>query len=463
MKKENKNFLYSSGYQILLYLIPLISTPYISRTLGVENVGIYSYTYSIVYYFMLASMLGINNYATRTLSKLIENKKEFNKKFNSIYFLQLILVCIFSIIYIIFTTLYKYEYTDIMKIQFIYLISVAFDINWLFFSLEKFKITVSRNAIIKLLSLILILLFIKTKNDLWKYTLIMSGSTLLSQLFLWPFAIKEVRFQKVEFKNILANLKPCLILFIPVISYSIYRVMDKTMLGIFSSNFELGNYEMAEKIINIPISIVTALGTVMLPNMSKKTERQIKENIIDTFELSYFIIIPVIIGLLIVADDFSLAFFGAEYTKSGSLLKILSITLLFSATSNVIRNCYLIPTGKDKIYVISTSIAAGVNLICNLIFIRMYGAYGACIGTILAEGIVMFYQFIKSINVLNVKKIFLLIMKYLLKSLIMGLLIMIIGHFVNNIIIKLIVQILVAVLIYFILNYKYLVHGFLGK
>ena len=68
MKKVNKNFMYNMVYQILLYIIPFIVTPYISRVLGAENIGIYSYTYSIVTYFMLLTLLGINNYGTRNIA-----------------------------------------------------------------------------------------------------------------------------------------------------------------------------------------------------------------------------------------------------------------------------------------------------------------------------------------------------------------------------------------------------------
>ena len=151
MKNTNKNFLYNVIYQVFIFIIPLITTPYVSRILGVNNVGIYSYTYSLVYYFMLASMLGINNYGAREIAKASNNKEKLSKTFFSIYFLQLICCSIMIILYIIISGVYQYEHKTIMFIQLIYLISCVFDINWFFFGLEKFKITISRNIIIKLL------------------------------------------------------------------------------------------------------------------------------------------------------------------------------------------------------------------------------------------------------------------------------------------------------------------------
>lgn len=349
MKKENKNFLYNVVYQVFIFIIPLLTTPYISRILGVDNIGIYSYTYSIVYYFMLVALLGINNYGARNIAKVSDNKEELSKTFFSIYYLQLFLTIIMSVIYFIVFNCFMDNYKNIFFIQYIYLLSVAFDINWFFFGLEKFKITISRNIIIKVLSMILIFVFVKDKNQLPIYTLIMSLSTLVSQMFLWIYIFKYINFTKVSIKDIMKNFKPCLILFIPVIAYSIYNVMDKTMIGSISNTTELGNYESAEKITNIPISFITALGTVMIPHMSKLKEKDIKEKIMESFELCFCFIIPMCIGLLGVSNNFSSIFFGDEFTKTGTIIKLLIPSVLLTAITNTIRTNYLIPMEKDKI------------------------------------------------------------------------------------------------------------------
>lgn len=463
MKIQNKNFLYNAIYQILIFIIPMISTPYISRVLGVDSVGVYSYTYSIVYYFMLFSMLGINNYGSRAIAKSLGNKEKVSKEFWSLYILQLMLNIFSIVLYVVILNFIDYTYKNIMIIQIVFLISVAFDINWFFFGTEKFKITISRNIIIKLLSLFLVFAFVKNPGDLWIYTLIMSGSTLLSQIYLWFFIKKDVCFIKINLKDISSKLKPCLILFIPVISYSIYRVMDKTMIGALSSTIELGNYESAEKIINIPVGFVTALGTVMLPHMSKKSKEEIKESIYSTFELTFFIILPMVIGLLLISNNFSTIFFGSEFTKTGILIKYLSLTIIFASVANVIRTNYLIPTEKDGVYVKSTILGAVINLISNMIFIKKYGSCGACIGTILAEFSLMLYQIIYSRDFIDYKKVLSIFRKYLFKSILMGSVILIIGVFISDGTMKLIIQIMVAIIIYVILNYKYILYDFLGR
>lgn len=462
MKSQNKNFLYNVVYQIFSFIIPLIITPYISRILGVNNIGIYSYTYSIVYYFMLVAMLGINNYGAREVAKC-KNKSELSEKFMSIYGLQFILGILSIILYLLLVFIVDYKHKVIMIINLIFLISALFDINWFFFGIEMFKITISRNIIIKILSLLLIFLFVKNSSDLWIYTIIMASSTLISQLYLWLFLKKEISFTKVDLKSILSNLKPCLILFIPVISYSIYRVMDKTMIGAFTNTIELGNYESAEKIINIPIAFVTALGTVMMPHMAKKSKKEIIASIYDTFELSFFIVLPMFTGLIVTSNEIAYILFGNGFLKAGNIIAILSITILFSSISNVIRTNYLIPLKHDNIYVKSTILGAVVNLIFNIIFIKKYGAYGACIGTVLAEFSLMMYQVLYTKKEIDYRRILKIMLKYFIGAILIAGICLIIGIFVNNIYLKVVIQIFTSVIVYCFLYRNFLIYNFLGK
>ncbi len=466
MKQVNKNFIYNIIYQLFIYIVPLISIPYVSRVLGASNIGIYSYTYSIVYYFMLTAMLGINNYGARTIAQCKDNKKERSEQFFSIYYLQLISTILMILIYVIVVFLLNSEYKNIMLIQMIYLLSVLLDINWFYFGIEKFKLTITRNIIIKTLSLILIFIFVNENSDLWKYVLIMSSCALISQAYLWLYIGKYTEKVKIKFLNIFGHLKKCIILFVPVIAFCIYRVMDKTMIGALAGTEELGFYENAEKIISIPVSIVTALGTVMLPYMSKnanESNEEINKKILDTFELCFFVIFPLIIGLIIISNDFALVFFGKEFIKSGNIIRLLSVSILFTSIANVIRTNYLIPKEKDDIYVKSTIFGAIINLVINLLLIPKYASYGASVGTIVAEFIVMLYQIIMTKNDLNYRRIRFIGIKYFIKSVIMGMVIYVIGNFIDNSLIKLLIQILVAGAIYFICTYKYIKNDFLGK
>ena len=149
MSSIKKNFLYNSLYQILVMFIPLITMPYISRVLGAQGVGTYSYAYSIANYFVLFIMLGLNNYGNRTIARVRDNEEKLSKTFWSIYALQLFLGIIINIIYVGYSFFISSN-IYISLSMFFYVLSATFDINWLFFGLEKFKLTIIRNTTIKI-------------------------------------------------------------------------------------------------------------------------------------------------------------------------------------------------------------------------------------------------------------------------------------------------------------------------
>lgn len=456
-----KNFIYNMIYQILILILPLITIPYVSRILGADGLGVYSYTYSIAYYFMIVAMLGLNNYGNRTIAKVGNDKKKLSKEFWSIYAVQLITSISMILCYIGYVIIFDNNYKLIASIQTMYVISSAFDINWFFFGIEKFKLTITRNTLIKLLSLIMIFIFVKTQNDVWKYTIILSGSTLFSNMVLFPFLHKYVEFVKIEKKDIFRHFKPCLILFLPVIAVSIYKIMDKIMLGIISNVSEVGYYENAEKITQVPLTVITALGTVMLPRvsnmLSNNQEDKVKEIIGKTMPFVMFLALPMVFGIIAISNEFSVIFFGNEFEKSGYIIQALSITIIFLSWGNVIRTQYLIPKEKDKEYVISAFLGAIVNFVLNCIFIPKFQSIGACIGTIAAEFVVMFYQSWVVRKEIPLIRYIRSSIPFLIKSIVMFLITIYIGNYIEcKDMLKIIVQIICAVVIYSMLNYKYI-------
>lgn len=398
MENLKKNFLYNVGYQILIIIIPLITAPYVSRVLGVNGIGTYSYTYSIAYYFGLFAMLGVSNQGNRAIALSKKDKKNMSENFWNIYFIQLVCSIIAIALYLFFTILIFKGNKLIAFIDLTFVFSYMFDITWLYFGLEEFKTTVIRNTFFKILTLILIFIFVNKNSDLWIYALIMGGGTLLSQLYLWIPLKKYVEKSKIDFSIIKKNIKPVLFLFIPVLSYSIYKVMDKIMLGTLTSVYQVGIYENSEKIIGIPTGIITALGTVMMPRISallseKKEDIAIKYTKIS-FKYFTIIAIAMIFGLIGISNTLSVVYFGHEFRDCSKTISILSISILFLSWANIIRTQYLIPRKVDKPYIISTIVGAILNLIINLLLIPKIGANGAAIGTVIAEFSVFITQII---------------------------------------------------------------------
>ncbi len=427
MKSLQKNFLYNVLYQILLVILPLITAPYISRTLGATAVGVYSYTYSVAYYFLLIAMLGIGNHGNRSVAAVRDDREKLNKTFSSIYSLQVMTFSIAILAYVFYLVLFVKDNRLIVLLQLIYVTSGLFDIGWLFFGLEQFKLTVARNTLIKISTVVLMFVFVHKPSDLWKYTLIMSAGTLFSQAYLWLYVKKCVSLKKCSVKEITSNIKPVLILFIPVLAYSIYKVMDKIMLGNMSSYDQVGFYNNAEKIINIPMGIITALGTVMLPRMSNIVANGDKKRVDDYIRISAKLVTllssAIAFGLMGVSSVLAPVFFGDEFIACGEIISLLSVTVFFIAWANVIRTQYLIPNKRDSIYLTSTMVGAILNLIINWMLIPKYQANGAAFGTIVAEFSVMLVQMVAVKNELPMRKYILSYSPILIIGLIMAVLV----------------------------------------
>lgn len=285
---------------------------------------------------------------------------------------------------------------SIAVVQGLLVLSSIFDISWFFFGLEQFKITTIRSTVVKLLSVVLIVLFVHNETDLWKYTVIMAGSTLLSQLIMWPFLRSFVDYKLPRLKEISKHFKPNIILFIPVIATNLFKYMDKIMLGEMSVMTELGYYENAERLIQIPNSLVTALGTVMLPRMSnlvKSNNKQKSDSLTSkSMMLSIFACSAMAFGIVGVSEVFVPVFFGDEFLQVIPLLYLLAPIMIFICWGDVIRTQYLIPNMKDVGYLLSVTVASLCNLIINYLLIPNMGAIGAAIGTVCAEFLVCFLQ-----------------------------------------------------------------------
>lgn len=456
------NFLYNSIYQILLIILPLITSPYISRVLGKNGIGIYSYTYSLASTFALIGMLGVSNYGNRAIATVQDNRNERSKIFWNIWSLQLFvssLMILFYIVYLIF--LCPEQYILVSWVQIITILCSVVDINWFFFGMERFKVTVIRNIIIKILSVCMIFLFVKSKNDVWIYTLIIVGGMFLSNIIIWPFLLREVDIVRPKWNLIKSHFRQTLLLFVPVIAIMLYNKMDKVMIGSLSDMNQTGLFENTDKIITIPLSFITALGTVMLPRMSylfaKKNKKEILKYISVSMEFVCFMSAAMAFGIAGIAIEFAPLFFGMEFSETGILIMALAPKIIFIAWANVIRTQYLIPLHKDRVYVISVWLGAIVNLFVNFLLIPSMGAMGAIIGTILAEATVMIYQTICVWNEIPIRKYINNGIYYFIAGIIMFIVIRLIGVSMKGDIYTVFIQIILGGILYCLLCLPYVV------
>lgn len=459
MKKSvTKNYIYNLIYQILVLILPLITTPYLSRVLGPENIGIYSYTISIVTYFTLFGSLGISMYAQREIAYVQEDKDKRSKIFFEIYILRFIALSISMIIfYFIFVR--TGVYSTYYKILLLEILAVAIDISAFFQGMEEFKKIVKRNLIIKCISILCIFIFIKQATDLDKYLVIYVLSNFIGNISLWLYLPKYIKKVSIKSLELFQHLKPTITLFIPQIATQVYTVLDKTMIGsLIIEKAEVGYYEQAQKIIVMLLTLVTSLGTVMLPRIANKfangKKEEIKKNILTSFNFVYFLSIPMFFGVIIVAKDLIPWFLGEEFKNSISIMYVISPIILFIGLSNVIGVQYLLPIKKQKQYTISVLAGAITNFICNLIFIPKFLSVGAAIGTIVAEVVVTGVQFYYVRKDFNIKEIIFMSSKYFISGMVMLITLLILNYYllINiSVVLRMGIDVIAGIIMYCIL------------
>lgn len=390
--KEKKeivtNFIYTSIYQFSGILVPLVTMPYVSRILGAAGLGEYSFAYSVAYYFTIFIKLGLNHYGNRTIAYVRDDKKSLSKTFWEIYVFQLFIGIVLFFIYLGYVLLFSPQ-KILGMIMALLILAACLDVSWCLYGLEKFKVTSVRDTVTKIIVTICIFCFVKSAEDLWKYALFFSVGTLLNQIVVIPVIMRNISFSRIDLHGVVKHIKPNIVLFIPVIAVSVYRTIDKIMLGIMSTDVELGLYHGAENVIRVPMVFVTALGTVMLPRMSNMLSngidsKNIQHMFTKSIEFAMAISSVTCLGIMTVANEFVPLFYGKGFEKCIYLFYIILPGSMFEAFANVIRTQYLIPRKKDKIYITSLLVGASIDILMNILLIPKLASIGASIGTVLA-------------------------------------------------------------------------------
>ena len=457
-KKVVKNYIYNTLYQVLLLVAPLITTPYASRVLGVTNISIYHYAQSITTYFVLVGVVGTGLYGQREIAYLQAKPKERSKAFWEIEIFRMVSALFFAVVYFLIFCI-NGQYSVVYSILTLEIIAAAFDISWLFMGMEDFRVTVIRNMIIKISGIVLIFALVKSKDDLILFTICITAPTLIANISLWfnaPKYIEKIKRERGELLNgIKKRIRPILVLFLPQIARDIYLVLDKTMIGLLSSNIDnVGYYSQAQKIVKLTMALATSLGAVMLPAMSacfaKGDKEEIVKNIRLSFRFIYMLSIALMFGICAISHHFTPVFFGEGYDPVSMLMIVISPIIVIIATSNVVGTQYLLPTKQQKYFTISIIAGASVNLCLNSLLIPKYDAIGASVATVIAELTVAAVQCVYVRKQLPIKDFLLSGLRYILFGAIMMIAVRYIGTFLPKTVIGVVVMILFGGIVYLI-------------
>ncbi len=418
------NYLYSAAVQVLSLLTPFITTPYLSRVLKADGIGKVSFTRSIVQYFVVVAYMGIAAYGRREISYLQDDKPGRSRVFWNLKALSLLNTSICLTVYYVLIYFYAGEDYVLYLIQSVHILNIVLEIEWLFAGMEEFKILALKGMVIRILNIALVFIFVKSREDLPVYMLINVIFIIAANAVMFPRLPKYIDPPNLKAIRPFHGIKTIIELFIPNIAIEIYTVLDKTMLGFFTTtSFENGYYESALKVSRITMMLIVSMSNVMASRIGylfrKNDIHAIHEYMYRSYRFVWFLGIPICLGLIGISDNFVPWFFGHGYAKVAELLKITGFLVVAVGINNATGNQYLIPTKRQNLYTMTLCAGAAVNFCMNIVLIPLSGSYGASLASVIAEIVIALTQLYVLRKELNLRKIAACCKNYLIAGIIM--------------------------------------------
>lgn len=394
MNSKNKsigiNAIWNGILSLASILFPIITFPYITRVLGVEVNGAISFAMSVTNYFSLFATLGLSTYGVKACARVKDNRQELSKVTHELLIISMISAFLtLSVFYlsIVFIPQFR-QYRFLMLIYSINIILNVLGMNWMYQGIEKFKYITTRSLIFKVISIILMFLFVKNSEDGAVYAAISVFATGAGNILNIIYSHNYIDYYKYTNYEIRKHIKPILILFATTLAVNVYSSLDTVMLGLLQGDYATGIYSVAVKIKTILITLISSFSVVMMSRMSyvsKDGEKNIYSLLKKSYELLAFVTLPLCVFFVILSRESVCFISGDEYAMASTPMIILMPTIVISSLSQIIGSQYSVSIGKEKNLMIAVISGAIANVIFNAILIPIYSYDGAAIGTIIAE------------------------------------------------------------------------------
>lgn len=458
MKRKSllKNTVFNVTYTLLNLLFPLITSMYVSRILLTDGVGKVAYAQSIAGYFVTFAALGLPVYGMREVAKVQERESEVNKLFSELFILNSIFTTISVFLYLLMIKVWSGYFVDkkLFLATGLLVFLNYFNIDWFYKGKEEYVYIVCRSITIKVLSILSIFCFVKTKSDYCTYALITSMATGGNYLFNVWHARKSIKFS-LQNINIRRHLKPICILAVSVLLESVYGKIDTTMLGILANASSTGLYSYAHKTVTLITGCCAAITAVFMPRLSYSYSNN-KEEFNKVLSLGLraitFIIVPAVIGIFYMAPSFMEILYGPEFIPAASTVRILCLIILINCFGDLICYQVVVGTGNEKMRVPSAILGSLVNITMNSVLIPLYSEQGAAIASVTSEFLVNIFLFFKIRKVVKVPYKIKWLFQALISSGIMLIAIICIGLIIHNTFFKCFVSVIIGALLYFSMN-----------
>jgi O-antigen/teichoic acid export membrane protein len=385
-------------------------------------VGRVSFSKSIIAYFAMIAVLGMNYYGTREAAKLRDDREQLSRFVQEMLIINGIMTVVAYIFLI--SALYLipklYGYRQLILIGSAAIILQSMGMEWLYQALEDYRYITVRSVAVQLLSLALMFVFVRNPGDVPEYMALTILSTYGSYIFNFFNAKRYVNWRYYGGYKITRHIKPLLLLYAMSLSIQLYAVLDSTMLGFLQDDAAVGRYTAAVKVNKMTTTLITSIAIVLIPRLSYYIKQKETEKIMGLITVSYnyvFIMsVPIAVGLFTLADEVIGIFSGSGFSSAAATLRILVPIVIVIPFSVVTNTQTFVPMGEEKLILASTLTGAAVNIVCNAVLIPKYAENGAAVATVLAETVIAVICFINIRRFFDMKTVFKVYWQYMVAA-----------------------------------------------
>lgn len=309
MKSDSlkENIIYQGLYQLIRTMTPLITIPIISRAFGPSGVGIVSFSFNIVQYFLMIASVGVQLYFNRVIAKSVNDKRQLSQQFWDIFVSKLFLALTVFAMYMVVITIFIDDYYLIFLLQGIYIIGAALDISWFYAGTEKFKIPSLSNIVASGIVLSVVVIFVKDQSDLSLYVFTIAIVTVLNQLPLFIYLKRYISFVSVNWIHVWQLFRSSLAYLLPNGQLNLYTSISCVVLGLVGTYQQVGIFSNAFNILTVAIIMINTFDLVMIPRITKMSIQQshsLTKTLANNMNIQLILTIPMVFGLIAIIHHF---------------------------------------------------------------------------------------------------------------------------------------------------------------
>lgn len=457
MKQKSiaKNYIYNLILTTLNIIFPLITAPYLSLILGADNIGKVNYATSIVNWFVLFAAFGIPRYGVREIARNRDSKKKRSNAFWNLLIIQVILSIVSIIIYLILILSFKKFNTDIglYLCMVLMIILSIFSIDWFYQGIEEYGYITVRNIIVKIITIILMFLMIKNKDQYIRYAILNIVGLGFNNILNYIHVFKYID-RKIYKKKIIYYIKELKVYFFTTLVVALYTQLDQIIVGSVSQK-DLALYIRSSTILGIGLNITNSLITILIPRVSYLVVNnyvEFKNIITKSINYIYILALPCVIGIFTLSEEIMFVLGGKEFIPAASSLKIICIVVLITSIGTWQINQILLPLKKENIAFKIQTFGCVFSIVLNLILIPYLSYIGAAVTRVFTESILLILSgiYIKlKLKDIRIKYITKSLIKYIIASIFMIISIIVIKLTVMSPILKIFTSVIIAPIIYF--------------